>query len=79
MDMATLPRPWKPSHHVRKAGARVWPRTTRINAEAKPAAKLLTLGLMDGRYKNPEPEECSGMTKMSYLPGGKPEPFGTPP
>lgn len=47
------------------------PSTTSTRAEAKPAAKLLTFGLSDGRYKNPEPEECGGMIKISYLPGGR--------
>lgn len=49
MDMAMLPKPWKLSHQARKAGAMVWNMTTRMRAEAKPAAKLLTLGFNDGR------------------------------
>jgi hypothetical protein len=79
MVMPMLPSPWKLSHQARKAGAMLWPRTTRIRADAKPATKLLTLGWSDGRYRKPEPAECSGMTKMSYFPGGSPEDLGTPP
>jgi hypothetical protein len=77
MPMPTFPIPWKPSHHVRKAGAKLWPTTTNIRADANPATKLLTFGCSDGRYRKPEPAECSGMTKMSYFPGGRPpEPWG---
>jgi hypothetical protein len=50
-----------------------------MSAEAKPAAKLLTFGLNDGRYRKPLPEECGGIIKISYLPGGKPEDLGTSP
>jgi hypothetical protein len=50
-----------------------------MRAEAKPAAKLLTFGCKDGRYRNPDPEECGGIMKMSYFPGGKPEDLGTSP
>lgn len=71
-----LPRPWKLSHQTLKAGAMLWKRATRMRAEAKPAAKLFGLGLMEGRYRKPEPAECSGMTNMSYLPGGRPEDLG---
>lgn len=45
-----------------------------MSAEAKPATKLLMFGLRDGRYRKPEPAECSGIMKMSYLPGGRPLP-----
>lgn len=47
------------------------PITTSTRADAKPAAKLLTLGFSDGRYRKPEPAECGGMMNMSYLPGGR--------
>lgn len=43
-------------------------------AEAKPAMKLLVLVRREGRYRKPEPAECSGMTKMSYFPVGSPDP-----
>lgn len=72
MPMPTFPIPWKPSHQVRKAGARLWPTTTNISADANPATKLLTFGCKEGRYRKPEPAECSGITKMSYFPGGRP-------
>jgi hypothetical protein len=39
-----------------------------------PAMKLFHCGLSDGRYRNPDPAECSGMMKTSYFPGGRPEP-----
>ena len=68
-----FPKPWKLSHQARKAGAMLWNRATNIKADANPAKKLLTFGFRDGKYRNPDPAECSGMTKMSYLPGGKPE------
>ena len=68
--MPMLPSPWKPFHQTRKAGPMVWHTTTKTRAEAKPAAKLLTLGLREGKYRKPEPEEWGGMMKMSYLPGG---------
>jgi len=45
---------------------------TSMSAEAKPAAKLLTFGFSDGRYRKPPPEEWSGIIKMSNLPGGNP-------
>jgi hypothetical protein len=57
----------------------LWPTTTSIRAEANPAIKLLAFGCSDGRYRNPDPAECSGITKMSYFPGGSPEDLGTPP
>jgi len=69
-----FPIPWKLFHHVLKAGAMLWPSATRKRAEAKPAMKLLMLGLSDGRYKKPEPAECSGIMKTSYFPGGSPPP-----
>jgi hypothetical protein len=79
MAMPMSPMPWKLSHHVRNAGAMLWPRTTSISAVANPATKLFMFGCKDGRYKKPEPAECSGMTKMSYFPGGSPEPLGLSP
>lgn len=56
----------------------LWANTTNIRAEAKPATKLLMFGCKLGRYRNPEPAECSGMTKMSYLPGGRPPDLAPP-
>ena len=50
-----------------------------MRAEAKPAAKLLTFGFSEGRYRKPEPDECGGIMKMSYFPGGNPDPFGCSP
>jgi hypothetical protein len=47
--MPMFPIPWKLSHQARTAGAMLWDRATRIRAEAKPAAKLLTLGCSEGR------------------------------
>ncbi len=49
------------------------PIRTHSRADANPAAKLLTLGCNDGRYRKPEPDECGGMMKISYFPGGNPE------
>lgn len=66
-----LPMPWKPLHQDLNAGAMLWPSTTSTKAEAKPAAKLLTFGWSDGRYRKPEPDECGGIINMSYLPGGR--------
>lgn len=74
-----LPKPWKVSHHVRKAGAMLWNKATIMRAEAKPAKKLLTLGFNDGRYRKPAPAECSGITNISYLPGGRPDDLGASP
>jgi hypothetical protein len=34
-------------------------------ALAAPAMKLFICGRRDGRYRNPEPDECGGMMKMS--------------
>lgn len=59
----------------------LWQSTTKTNADAKPAAKLLAFGLSDGRYRKPDPAECGGMMKTSYFPGGRfvCEVFGFPP
>ena len=50
-----------------------------IRADANPATKLLMFGRNEGKYKNPEPAECSGITKISYFPGGRPPDLGAPP
>jgi hypothetical protein len=63
--MPVPPEPLTPTHHACTTGASADPTTTRIKALAKPAAKLLTLGLRDGRYRKPEPAECGGMMKIS--------------
>jgi hypothetical protein len=52
----------------------LWKRTTHAKALANPATKLLMFGWSDGRYRKPAPAECSGMTNMSYRPGGRPPP-----
>lgn len=66
-----FPIPWKLVHHDFKAGAMLWNTTTHARALAKPATKLLIFGCSDGRYRNPDPAECSGMMKMSYFPLGR--------
>lgn len=33
-------------------------------------------GFSEGRYRKPDPAECSGMMKMSYLPFGRPDDLG---
>jgi hypothetical protein len=73
------PEPFTLFHHACTAGANAEPITTSMRAEAKPAAKLLTFGFSEGRYRKPEPDECGGIMKISYLPGGNPEPFGCSP
>jgi hypothetical protein len=73
------PDPFTLFHHAVTAGAKAEPMTTSMSADANPAAKLLVFGFIDGRYRKPEPEECGGMMKMSYLPGGRPEDFGLSP
>lgn len=55
------------------AGAKAETSKRHTIPEAKPAAKLLTFGFSDGRYRKPEPDECGGIMKISYFPGGKPE------
>lgn len=47
---------------------------TTASVVTTPAMKLFHWGLRDGRYRNPEPAECSGMMKISYFPVGRPEP-----
>jgi hypothetical protein len=73
------PDPFTLYHQTWKAGASIDPIATSMRAEAKPAAKLLTLGCNDGRYRKPDPDEWGGIMKMSYLPGGKPDDLGTSP
>jgi hypothetical protein len=68
-----------PFHHCWTAGFNAEPITTSTRADAKPAAKLLALGFRDGRYRKPDPEECGGIMKISYFPGGKPEDLGFSP
>ncbi|KAJ8123190.1 hypothetical protein ONZ43_g804 [Nemania bipapillata] len=48
-SMPILPIPWKSLYQTLKAGASIWKSTTSTNADAKPAAKLFTLGFSDGR------------------------------
>lgn len=66
-------------HHNCTVGINADVTATSMRADAKPAAKLLTLGFSDGRYRKPEPEECGGMMKMSYFPGGSPDDLGASP
>jgi hypothetical protein len=73
------PAPFTLAHHAWKAGANAEHIATSMSADANPAAKLLTFGFSDGRYRKPDPEECGGIMKMSYFPGGKPEDLGTSP
>jgi len=61
------------------AGAIDIPIVNIADAQANPAMKLLRFGFKDGRYRKPEPAEWGGMMKMSYLPGGSPDDFGTSP
>jgi hypothetical protein len=48
-NMPVDPMPSKLRHHAWKAGAILWKRTTRMRAQAKPAAKLGPLAFMAGR------------------------------
>jgi hypothetical protein len=48
-SMPALPMPWKFAHQAWKAGAMLWPRTTMMRADAKPAMKLLVFVRSDGR------------------------------
>merc|ERR1711964_165010 len=73
------PAPFTLFHHAWTAGARADPITTSISADANPAAKLLTFGFSEGRYRKPDPAECSGMMNISYFPFGRPEVLGFSP
>jgi hypothetical protein len=65
MNIPIPPDPFTPAHHAWTAGANIEPNAQSMRAEANPAAKLLTFGFNDGRYRNPDPEECGGIMKMS--------------